>query len=70
MWQAFKHYFITAQLIAGGAMAMKLWNEGPLGMLLGFLMVAPIAAAFALAKAAYDRRKARQQQPWMSPDRR
>lgn len=64
MWQAFKNYFLTAQLIVGPVMAIKLWNEGPLGMLLGFLAVAPLAAIFAIAKAAYDQRRVRQQQLW------
>jgi hypothetical protein len=58
----FKHYFLTGWLIAGLPMAIKLWKEGPLGMLVGFLAVAPLAAIFAIAKVAYDRRKARQQQ--------
>jgi hypothetical protein len=43
-------------------MAIKLLKEGPLGMLLAFAMVAPLAAILAIAKAAYDRRKARQPQ--------
>lgn len=63
MWQSFKNYFVTAQLIAGLAMAGRLWNEGPWGMLLGFVMVAPLAALFALLKAAYDYRKTRLPQP-------
>lgn len=63
MWQSFRNYFVTAQLIVGTVMALKLWNEGPLGMLLGFLYVIPITAPLALARAAYDQRKIRQQQP-------
>lgn len=63
MWQSFKNYFITAQLIAGLAMAARLWNEGPLGMLLGFLLVAPVSALFAVLKSVYDLRRARRQQP-------
>lgn len=63
MWQSFKNYFLTAQLIAGIAMAARLWNEGPLGMLFGFLAVVPVAAIFALAKAAYDHRRTRPPQP-------
>lgn len=63
MWQSFKNYFWTAQLIAGLAMAARLWNEGPWGMLLGFVMVVPLTALFALGKAAYDHRKTRQPQP-------
>lgn len=62
MWQSFKNYFITAQLIVGTVMALKLWNEGPLGMLLGFVYVIPITALLALARSAYDRWKTRQQQ--------
>ena len=68
MWQSFKNYFITAQLIAGLAMAGRLWNEGPLGMLLGFLYVIPLSALLALLKSAYDLRKARQQQHSSPPD--
>lgn len=61
MWQSFKNYFLTAWIIAGVPMAIRLWKEGPLGMLLAFLMVAPLAAVLSIAKVAYDRRKARQQ---------
>jgi hypothetical protein len=63
MWQSFKNYFITAQLIVGTVMALKLWSEGPVGMLLGFVYVIPITALFSLARAAYDQRKTRPQQP-------
>lgn len=63
MWQSFKNYFATAQLIAGLAMALRLWNEGPAAMLLGFIAVIPLAALVAIARTAYDRRKTRQLQP-------
>jgi len=63
MWQSFKHYFWTAQIIAGLVMAAKLWKEGPVGMFLAFLAVAPLAAIFALVKAAYDHRRTRPQRP-------
>jgi F0F1-type ATP synthase assembly protein I len=63
LWQSFKNYFVTAQLIAGFAMAARLVGEGPWGMLIGFLAVAPLAALFAILKAAYDLRKTRQLQP-------
>ena len=68
MWQSFKNYFITAQLIVGLTMAARLWNEGPLGMLLAFVLVSPITASFALGKAAYDLRKVRLQQLSSPPD--
>lgn len=55
-WQAFRNYFLSAWWIAGGALAVKLWNEGWLGVLFAFAFVAPLAAIGALAKAAYDQK--------------
>lgn len=78
MWQAFKNYFWTAQLIAGLAMTARMAVEGwkdpiygtffeNLGSAIlwgvcGFLAVVPIAALFAWAKAAYDHRAMKRQQ--------
>lgn len=59
MWQAFKNYFVTAQLIAGGAIAVQVYKEGIWGMLLAFAITAPVVAILCLGKVAFDRWKAR-----------
>lgn len=60
MWQSFRNYFVTAQLMVGGSVAIQAHNEGILGMLLAFALTAPIVAILCLGKVAFDRWKARQ----------
>lgn len=73
MWQSFKNYFITAQLIVGLAMAFRMgvegWNDpvyGTFGQNLlsallwsagGFLIVLIVTVPYALIRAAIDQRR-------------
>lgn len=73
MWQSFKNYFITAQLIVGLAMAVKMGAEGwkdpvygtftenltsaALWAIGGFLIVTVVTAPYALIRAAIDQRR-------------
>jgi hypothetical protein len=59
---AFKNYFWTAQLIAGCATAVKMFEpslEGIAASIAGFLFVMPIAALFAWLRVAVNRARAR-----------
>lgn len=69
MWQTFKNYFVTAQLIVGFYMAATVgaqaWRrDGALGVILwgigAFFAVMPVTALICLAKAAYDHRRSQQ----------
>lgn len=51
--QAFRNYFLTAQLTVGPAMALKLADEGWLGVIVGFLATIPVVALLAWWRAAY-----------------
>jgi hypothetical protein len=78
MWQSFKNYFVTAQLIAGIAMAIKMgvegWNDPVYGTfaqnltsaavwaLGGFLIVLIITVPYALIRAALHQRRMKQLQ--------
>jgi len=76
MWQSFKNYFWTAQLIAGLSMGAKTavdgWKWPVYGTFLeclgyailwaiaGFLAVTLVTVPYALIRAAIDRRRSRQ----------
>lgn len=73
MWQSFKNYFFTAQLIVGLAMAARMgaegWNDPVYGTFAenltsaalwavgGFLIVTVVTAPYALIRAAIDQRR-------------
>jgi hypothetical protein len=79
MWQSFKNYFWTAQLIVGFGMAAQMavfgWKDGAWGRPLsalyaagfGFLAVMLITAPFALVRAVLHHRRIRQLQQSSSP---
>ncbi len=76
MWQSFKNYFVTAQLIAGGVLAANVagagWKEGGLWAAIlwavgAFLCAILITAPLSLARAVLHHRQMRLLQT--SPDR-
>lgn len=62
MWQSFKNYFWTAQIIVGPVMGIKVATVGetPLELLLyflyGFVLAMLVTAPFCLMRAAWNHR--------------
>lgn len=67
-WRPFWRYFATAQFIVGMAAAVKgaVSSGSPLGFVIGFLFVAPIAALIAGAMAWFDKVSPQPRPLWMS----